>query len=131
MQEWRHFLCFLFHLVCRCSQLASKDPMMSARQRSDASQEQSGTGSQGCPGLPDKNIRDYVLSCIVKEIESLVKACGSDGSDRSACYGVTKEVLERYKVGNPWVTMNRLDYYKKQATETSPMAIVTLATVAT
>jgi hypothetical protein len=105
--------------------------MMSARQGSDTSQEQSGTGSQGRPELPDKNIRDYVLSCIVKEIKSLVKACGSDGSDRSASYGITKEVLERYKVGNPWVTRNRLDYFKKQTAETSPTAIVTQPPVAT
>jgi hypothetical protein len=72
-----------------------------------------------------------MLSCILKEIESLVKARGSDGSNQSASYGIMKEVLERYKVGNPWVTRNRLDYFKKQAAETSPTAIITLATVTT
>ena len=45
---------------------------------------------------------------------------------------IMKEVLERYKAGNPWVsTRNRLDYFKKQAAETSPTAIITLAMVAT
>ena len=71
--------------------------------------------------VPEKNIRNASLEAIVKEIkerkEKRQESQESQGGGanvqkkRSISYGLTKQVLEKHKQANPWLSKDVLENY--------------------
>ena len=69
--------------------------------------------------VPEKNIRNAILEAIVKEIkerkEERQESQGGGANvqkKRSISYGLTKQVLEKHKQANPWLSKDVLENYK-------------------
>jgi hypothetical protein len=64
----------------------------------------------------NKDLQKLIMGYVLEEIEAEKKRImeGKGGAtSRAVTYGVTKQIIAKYKTANPWLTRDALDNYKR------------------
>jgi hypothetical protein len=65
----------------------------------------------------NKDLQKLIMGYVLEEIEAEKQTCIMEGkggaTSRAVAYGVTKQIIVRYKTANPWLARDALDNYKR------------------